>query len=174
MARPSNRDRVLDAYEALLVDGAGATVTLDAVAEAAAVSKGGLLYHFPSKEALVDGLAGRLRERAAADVDRLRGAPEGPVAYWVRTANSEVETGLGRTYQALLGLAGTGQPAARAVIAEVERGWTAALEDLIPDPVVARVVRLVGDGLYLESLTGLPGAPDDAALVALLESLARR
>ncbi len=35
------------------------------------------------------------------------------------------------------------------------------------------MVRLVGDGLYLESLTGLPGAGDDAALVTLLEQLAR-
>ncbi|MEI4272347.1 TetR/AcrR family transcriptional regulator [Klenkia sp. LSe6-5] len=174
MARPSNRDRVLDAYEGLLVDGAGATVTLDAVAEAAGVSKGGLLYHFPSKEALLDGLAGRLRQRAAEDVERLRAAPEGPVAYWVRTATSEEEAGIGRTYQAVLGLAGTGQPAARAAIADVERGWTSALEDLIADPVVARLVRLAGDGLYLESLTGLPGTGDDGPLVALLESLARR
>lgn len=165
---------MLDAYETLLVEGAGATVTLDAVAEAAAVSKGGLLYHFPSKEALVDGVCDRLRERAAADVARLRAAPEGPVAYWVRTATSDAVSGIGRTYQAVLGLAGTGRPAARAVIAEVERGWTAALEELIADPVVARVVRLVGDGLYLEGLTGLPGAGDDAALVQLLESLARR
>ncbi|WP_308200605.1 TetR/AcrR family transcriptional regulator [Klenkia sp. PcliD-1-E] len=174
MARPSNRDRVLDAYETLLVEGAGATVTLDAVAEAAAVSKGGLLYHFPSKEALVAGLADRLRSRAADDVAGLRAAPEGPVAYWVRTANSDAVSGIGRTYQALLGLAGTGQAAARAVIAEVERGWTTALEELIADPVVARVVRLVGDGLYLEGLTGLPGAGDDRALVQLLESLVRR
>ena len=52
-----------------------------------------------------------------------------------------------------------------------------ALEDLIGDPVVARVVRLVGDGRYLESLTGLPGDEDDAAVaavVALLESLLDR
>ncbi|MCO7218781.1 hypothetical protein NH342_03055 [Klenkia sp. PcliD-1-E] len=60
------------------------------------------------------------------------------------------------------------------MIAEVERGWTTALEELIADPVVARVVRLVGDGLYLEGLTGLPGAGDDRALVQLLESLVRR
>lgn len=163
---------MLDAYEDLLVDGAGATVTLDAVAEAAAVSKGGLLYHFPGKDALVDGLADRLRSRAAEDVQRLRTAPEGPVAYWVSTATGEGSLGLGRTYQALLGLAGTGQPTARRAIADAEHGWTAALEELIPDPVVARLVRLVGDGLYLESLTGLPGTPDDSALVVLLERLA--
>lgn len=174
MARPSNRDRVLDAYETLLVEGAGATVTLDAVAEAGAVSKGGLLYHFPSKEALVDGLADRLRSRATEDVEQLRAAPEGPVAYWVRTATEDAGAGLSRTYQALLGLAGTGQPIARRAIADAERGWTAALEELVPDPVVARLVRLVGDGLYLESLTGLPGTADDSALIALLERLAGR
>jgi len=47
-------------------------LTLDAVAREAGVSKGGLLYHFPSKEALlsamVESFCGRLTE--AAPVDR--------------------------------------------------------------------------------------------------------
>lgn len=165
---------MLDAYEHLLLTGAGTTVTLDAVAEAAAVSKGGLLYHFPAKEALVEGLTTRLRERAADDVARLRAAPGGPIAYWVRTPTDAAGTAVNRTYQAVLGLAGTGHPVARQAIVDVERGWTAALEELLVDPVLARLVRLVGDGIYLESLTGMVGAPDDSALVALLEDLARR
>ena len=45
---PSARDRVLDAYETLLIESGPGATTLDAVAAAADVSKGGLLYHFAS------------------------------------------------------------------------------------------------------------------------------
>jgi AcrR family transcriptional regulator len=80
------RDRVLDAYETLLIDHGAGAVTLDAVAAEAGVSKGGLLYHFASKDALVSGLLDRLRERSAADADAIRSAPDGAVAYYVRTS----------------------------------------------------------------------------------------
>ena len=57
---PSARERVLDAAESRLLAGGPAALVLDAVARDAGVSKGGLLYHFPSKTALVDGLVERM------------------------------------------------------------------------------------------------------------------
>ncbi|KQS59087.1 hypothetical protein ASG36_14240 [Geodermatophilus sp. Leaf369] len=173
MPRPSNRARLLDAYEELLVSGVGATVTLDAVAAAAGVSKGGLLYHFPSKDALVDGVAERLGEHVAADVEALGSAPEGPVAYWLTTSTADAQGELTRTYQATLRLAGAGHAAARTALLEADRAWSAALEARIADPVLARLVRLVGDGLYLEGLAGLPTRGDTPALVELLEQVLR-
>ncbi|MBI2435830.1 MAG: TetR/AcrR family transcriptional regulator [Candidatus Hydrogenedentes bacterium] len=56
MARPSCKEALLDAAEAVVLESGGARVTLDAVAEKAGVSKGGLLYHFPSKEALLEAM----------------------------------------------------------------------------------------------------------------------
>ena len=73
----SARDRVLDAYETLLIETGPGAATLDAVAAAANVSKGGLLYHFASKDALAAGLLARLRERSASDADAIRAAAEG-------------------------------------------------------------------------------------------------
>ena len=58
----SARDRVLDAYETLLIEAGPGAATLDAVAAAAQVSKGGLLYHFPHRQALVDATLQRLEE----------------------------------------------------------------------------------------------------------------
>lgn len=171
MARPSNRERVLDAFEHLLVDDVGVAATLDAVAAAAQVSKGGLLYHFPSKDALVDGLADRLRAQVAEDVDALRAAPEGPVAYWLSSSSSGSPAALTRTSQAVLRLAGAGQPAARAVLDEADQAWAGALGERIPDPVLARLVMLVGNGLWLETLTGMPPRSDLPPLQALLERL---
>ena len=64
--RVSSREAILDAAEAVVLsDGAG-HLTLDAVAERAGVSKGGLLYNFPSKEALLSAMIDRQVRRIEA------------------------------------------------------------------------------------------------------------
>lgn len=79
MARPSQRERILDAAEQVVCTRGAARLTLDAVAAEAGVGKGGLIYHFPSKQALLKGLIGRLAANydasvtaAAADPDSAR------------------------------------------------------------------------------------------------------
>ncbi|MFM7780846.1 MAG: helix-turn-helix domain-containing protein, partial [Alphaproteobacteria bacterium] len=52
--------RILDAAENLIIARGVGAMTLEAVAREARVSKGGLLYHFASKEALLEALLGRL------------------------------------------------------------------------------------------------------------------
>src|SRR5687768_15624169 len=47
------RERILEAAERVVGDVGAARMTLEGVAQAAGVSKGGLLYHFPTKEALL-------------------------------------------------------------------------------------------------------------------------
>ncbi len=157
---PSARDRVLDAYESLLLDHGPASATLEAVAAAAEVSKGGLLYHFASKEALAGGLLERLRERSARDGELMRADPDGTVSYYLRTSvpGSDSPAGLTRTYLAALRIAdgsSTGA-AAREALAAVDAEGLAALRSEIRDPVLAWLVQLVGDGLYLRTLTGAP------------------
>lgn len=49
----SIRDRILDAVGELSMALGAGNFTLEQVAQAAGVSKGGLLYHFPTKEALL-------------------------------------------------------------------------------------------------------------------------
>ncbi|WP_230534413.1 TetR/AcrR family transcriptional regulator [Microvirga roseola] len=51
--------------------GAG-RLTLDAVAERACLSKGGLLYSFPTKEALLQGMIQRLVDEVSAEREILR------------------------------------------------------------------------------------------------------
>lgn len=48
-----DRDRILDAADAVILDSGGRQFTLDAVAERAGISKGGLVYSFPTKDGLV-------------------------------------------------------------------------------------------------------------------------
>jgi AcrR family transcriptional regulator len=170
----SARDRVLDAYETLLIEAGPAAATLDAVAAAAGVSKGGLLYHFASKDALAAGLLQRLRERSAADADAIRAAPEGAVGYHLRTSapGGSVPGGLTRTYLAALRVV-DGTPdgsAVRAAMAAVDADALAALRDRLGDPVLAWLVQLVGDGLYLRTLIGTP-LPEGMGVDDLLDRL---
>jgi AcrR family transcriptional regulator len=51
-------------------------LTLDAVAERAGLSKGGLLYNFPTKEALLQGMIQRLVDEISAEREALRGQAE--------------------------------------------------------------------------------------------------
>ena len=57
---------MLDAAEVVLTEQGAWRLTLDAVAEQAQVSKGGLLYHFPTKDALLQALVDRLAAKAAS------------------------------------------------------------------------------------------------------------
>src|ERR1700692_1829110 len=45
-----DRDRILDAAERVILESGGRNFTLDAVAERAGISKGGLVYSFPTKD----------------------------------------------------------------------------------------------------------------------------
>lgn len=170
------RDRVLDAYETLLIDHGPAAATLDAVAAAARVSKGGLLYHFASKDALATGLLGRLRERGAEDAAAIRTAPDGAVAFYLRTSapGGGVTGGLTRTYLAVLRLADSSDAglAVREALAVVHADAFAALRDELGDPELAWIAQLIGDGLYLRTLTGTP-LPPGIGVPELLDRLRR-
>jgi len=55
----SSYDVILDAAQAVVLEVGAAHMTLDAVATKASISKGGLLYHFPTKQALLKALLKR-------------------------------------------------------------------------------------------------------------------
>jgi AcrR family transcriptional regulator len=97
----SARNRILDAAEDLITTRGISAFTLDAVAQAAGVSKGGLLYHFSSKDSLISGLQRRMASRL---VDMLREAEkrsEPILQAFVRQLRHDYETG-GRQFAALL------------------------------------------------------------------------
>ncbi len=138
---------MLQAFAALLVEHGERAATLDAVADRAGVSKGGLLYHFGSKDALVDGLAEHLRALTAADVDAMRAAPAGPVDYLIRTS-TQVDTEFELVYLAVSRLAQGAYPHARAALDGAHDAWTATVLEVVADPVLARAIVLMSDGLY--------------------------
>ncbi|RMH47273.1 MAG: TetR/AcrR family transcriptional regulator [Alphaproteobacteria bacterium] len=68
------RDRILDAVVEIARTRGASHVTIDAVTRASGMSKGGVLHHFPSKDALLKAMIARKVERLRADCADRRGA----------------------------------------------------------------------------------------------------
>ena len=170
------RDRPLDAFEQLLVEGGERSATLDAVAAAAAVSKGGLLYHFGSKDALINGVLARLDALANEDAENIRTAPAGPVDYLIRTS---MHTGspLDRAYIAASRLAQGRDPRAMQVLSDIRRRWLSVIEDAVHDADTAEAIMLISDGLYVNSSLAehelTPPSHTDAAMTRLIALIGR-
>ncbi|MBT2503416.1 TetR/AcrR family transcriptional regulator [Curtobacterium sp. ISL-83] len=149
----SARDRVLDSFVAIVCEEGERPATLDAVAARAGVSKGGLLYHFGSKAALVEGLCERLSDLAALDVDRMRDAEDGAARYFVRNSQyvgSELDLAL----LAASRLQQAGYDEAGRTLDETEDAWLVTLVDALGDVPTAQAVKLLGDGLYHQASLG--------------------
>ncbi len=116
-----------------------------------ALSKSGLLYHFPSKEALVSGLCDRLDGLITIDLEAMSTAPGGAARYYVASSvfnNSELDrclTAVSRLHDAKL-------PRAQESLQRASQQWLQLLEDQIDDPSIALAVKLLGDGLYYQAV----------------------
>lgn len=151
MARqPVARDAVLDAFEALLIDVGERAATLDAVAKRAGVSKGGLLYHFPNKEALIAATLERLDRLAGEDLALMAAATEGPAAYFIRSSVWS-DSPMDRSFVAATRLAEVAHEGARRRFSIIQQQWL----DLIAADVgkaMAKAVLYMGDGLYFNAM----------------------
>lgn len=169
----NKQDRILDALEALLLERGVAALTLEAVAARAEVSKGGLLHYYRSKEALLAGLVTRLAARVDVDL-----APPGSGAvsmigtYLASSTAADSDLPLYRSLVAALRGSAGGQDEVSRSLRAVFTVVTERLHAEIDDPVLAEIVRLVGDGLLFADLTGMPRpAPEllDRVVAALLD-----
>lgn len=167
---PAAREAVLDAFERLIIADGERAATIDATAKAAGVSKGGLLYHFGSRQALIAGLLGRLDQLVDEDAERIESAPGGAISYFVRSS-TDVETPLDRTFVAVIRLAQGGDRAAADAIEAVRGRWLDVLTRHVGDPTVALAVTLIGDGLYYHAAlrAEAEGSPADVAAVAAID-----
>lgn len=179
MSRPPHaRESVLDAFEAILVADGERAATMDATARAAGVSKGGLLYHFATKDALEAALVERLQGLVEQDVEQIEAAPEGAVAAFVRSSTMS-DTPLDRALIAVSRLAQGGNEAAGSAMIAVRERWAAAVRPHVRDETALRLVLLVSDGLYFNNLLDAtaaapePSREDVDALAALVADVTR-
>ncbi len=178
---PSTRIRILDSAERRLLDLGPRGLVLDAVASDAGVSKGGLLYHFPSKEALIEGITARMLERFNSVQAALSDEDSEVAGRWTRAyLRSTVKPDgtpaddSGRLMAGLL--AGIGGDATRLESVRASfAGWQERIKEDGIDPVQATIVRLAADGLWLSVLLGLPqlGKREGWEVLRALEDLSR-
>ncbi|WP_207457009.1 TetR/AcrR family transcriptional regulator [Herbiconiux sp. SYSU D00978] len=177
----SARDRILDAYERQILAGGERGTTLDAVAADAGVSKGGLLYHFSSKDSLRSSLLERLVERSQIDAAEMPQLPEDAVRLFVESSADTADQ-LHSTFLASQTLARNGHADAAEAIRTVEQGWYDRLAEATGDPLVARMAQLIGDGIYDnaaidpggDGFTLTPSAEEREAITEALISLLDR
>ncbi|MFI6479805.1 TetR/AcrR family transcriptional regulator [Nonomuraea sp. NPDC050663] len=159
------RDELLDAAEQLLCDQGSDALTLAAVADRAGVSKGGLLYHFNTKEALIKGMA----ERLIDDFDQLM-AEQGETTYtrrYLAATMAAIRSGRLRRWAVVTGA--SGNMFLLGPLREAMTRWHTSELDSEPDPVAAQIVRLACEGLW-DVASHDPGLyPDDE-----LDALERR
>lgn len=177
---PDTRDRLLDAAEAVVIARGVAALSLDAVAAEAGVSKGGLLHHFRSKEALLSGLVERLAAEMRAIFDAVVAAqPAGPgrhtrgVIVWaLHSAPERAERDL-RIAAALLSAHAHDPRLIDPIRAEHARIRAQVEDDGLP-PGHAHVVLAAADGLFLAKVFGLwsPTATHAAAIERVMLGLA--
>lgn len=166
------REGLLDAFEDLLIDGGERSTTLEAVAARAKVSKGGLLYHFPSKTALVDGLVDRLLTGFDEDAEAMRTAPDGAAAHYV-TSSAEVGTPFDRTFVAVFRLAMSAEETATRAVQQIRRQWLDLIREDVQDDDVAMAVLLMGDGLYYNASLASASLAEFRETESLLRALDR-
>ncbi len=172
------RRRIIDAAEEVVLrDGVG-RLTLDAAAAEAGLSKGGVLYHFASRDALVAGMVDRIVDEFDGDLAEKMGDATSPGAFTRAYIRSTLEPGRAeRTREDRLGAALIAAVAAQPeLIRPLQRAfdrWQARIEADGIDPARATLLRLAADGLWLSQLFGVAAPPADlrARLGAELERM---
>jgi AcrR family transcriptional regulator len=155
--RPRSRDAILDAAETVVLEVGAAHLTFDAVADRAGVSKGGVIYHFPSKEVLLEAMVTRLLQRfTEQQAEAALNLPESPqrqlVAYVIASLTGNEET---KRISAALLAAAANDPKLLAPVRQYYREWFARLGDFGLRFERAAAISLVVDGLCLLELLQL-------------------
>jgi AcrR family transcriptional regulator len=173
------RQQLLVVAGNLILEHGLVNLTLDAVAKASGVSKGGLLHHFPSKQHLLNGLILDLHERFRQRLSELAVAdpmPEGRIARAYLKAVTMNRDEPRNKLCSILAIEARGEPAMRSAWRDCTRDMLRLQSESGSDPIEMAVVHLAADGLWLADLEGVfDDSPElFQRIVARLEQMTRR
>lgn len=156
--RSATQKAILDAANRVVQENGVDRLTLELTARQAGVSKGGLLYHFPNKEALIKGMIHYYLDTFFHDLQQAaQNIEEGQAGRWTRAylyATYEEDHRSPRMSSGLLAAVAT-NPSLLAPMQEAFQDWVDLLETDGIDPLAATIVRLAIDGLWMVELFGL-------------------
>lgn len=146
-------------------------LTLDAVAKRAGVSKGGLLYHFESKQALIQGLVDYANTLYRENVDKSVTESESSGALlrgYIEATRKHRDENAAVTSTILA--AHSNNKALLSPLQETYQEWQSEIAADQQDNVDATIIRLAIDGLWLSEIFGLD-AIDEKTREAVLDRL---
>ena len=160
------RRSLLDCAAKLAAEQGVAALSVQAVADAAGVTKGGLFHHFPSKQALLEAVMTDLLAALDAEIDDLVSQDCEAFGSFTRAYVNAVFSDRGRQWAAI-SVSMVGEPSLR-------RMWNSWIEGRLArhketdDGVVLEMVRLAADGIWFADLLADDGKAggDRAALRA--------
>lgn len=168
------RDTILKAAEQLIAEKGFPSLTLDEVAAGAAVSKGGLLHHFPSKQALLTGLAERIVAEHDEEIQQyIAQDPRVPGAFTRAFLRAHLSCGDECSQVcATLTTECRNIPAMLELFRQYAAQCQHRLENDGIDPIVATVIRYTAEGLMWSTMSGMPRLANFDAMIAYLMQLA--
>jgi AcrR family transcriptional regulator len=173
-SRSTTRDALLQAASQVVIDKGVEALTLDAVAQQAGVSKGGLLYHFHNKDALMTGMVEQLIRdfEAVLQVEFEQDDAPGTPGQWVR---AYIRATLRFSQQSLALIARLTSIAAFSPnlfeAAKIyEQQWRQRIETSGIDPTKATIILLATDGLWLSEVFQV-GTLEEPRLTQVVETL---
>jgi AcrR family transcriptional regulator len=164
--RPNSRQAILDAAVDLLADVGAAHLTLDAVAQRAGISKGGLLYNFPTKNALLAAMIEHHVASATALLGEVRPDDKTAVQGAVRQQFEErfswlCDAARKRTAHSMLAAIAE-QPQLLEPVRHLHRMLWEKVAVSGADPHRLWIAWLAGEGLLFHQMFGLsPLSPED-------------
>lgn len=153
----SKRIQILAAASSIVKNHGLEKLTLEAVAKEAGISKGGLLYHFPNKRALINGMVEESVNNFMADIhDRVSTDTTGD-GKWSRAYLEVTSEDVGKGNEINTALIATlyTNPELLAKLQTEYAIWQKNIENDGIDPIRSTVVRLAADGLWFTEIFGV-------------------
>lgn len=168
------REAVLRAAAQVMTRSGASRFTIEAVAQEAGVTKGGVLHHFHSKADLLLGLITQVIESFQAQImAEMAAEPEGQPGRWLR-AYIRVAFQAGYEHASLLPALAAAVAADPQILASIrsrfEESQQAVVHDGL-DPALATVIRLAVDGMLFTRAFGVDALDEDSRRAACTELL---
>lgn len=159
--RTSKRTKILEAALRVIGQGGVTALTFESVAEESQLTKSGLMYHFPTREALLRGIHEHLAAQWEDAMIEAAGAPAAELSETERlTAYAQVTIASASSTELLLMLETANDPELHQPWQEVLDRWTPAApvdRELSAVELEQIVARFAADGLWVSEALASTG-----------------
>lgn len=168
------RETIFEACSRILQREGLVNLTLEAVADEAGLSKGGLLYHFPTKLALIEALFeyhnSKFEDRLETLAKEERDAPGAWLRAYAKASIEQITDSDNASLYASLFAAEERYDSAHQLMRNMYVDWQTKVENCGLDPTWATLVRITVDGLWFAQMHRY-APPDEERLEKIVEMI---